>query len=227
MTVSQGAGQGESWIERWWQGRAGAGGRLLWALTLPAELVFRAGVELRNRAYDRGTLPKVHPEIPTVSVGNLVVGGTGKTPVTGWIVDRLRDRGHRPAVVMRGYGQDEVELHRRWHPDVPVLSAPRKADGVREAVRRGRTVAVVDDGFQHRALERSLDFVLMAAEDPVPVRLLPRGPYREPLSSLRRADLVLVTSKGGADERRRALTDRLSRLKLPAPVVELRLRPGG
>ena len=104
-----------------WDGR-GPGARLARALLLPLEGLFRAGVWLRNRAYDHGWLSVAEPEIPVLSVGNLTVGGTGKTPVTSWLVGALVDVGANPAVISRGYGMDEVALHERWHPDVAIAA---------------------------------------------------------------------------------------------------------
>ncbi len=182
-------------IRRWWHGE-GKGGVILSPLAAPFSLLFRLGVGVRNRLYDAGILSTEYAPVPVISVGNLSVGGTGKTPVSRWLLELLRARGRRPALVSRGYGEDEVLLHRRWNPDLPVVTAARRIDAVREAVALGADVCVVDDGFQHRALGRDLDLVLLSVEDPLPVRLLPRGPYRETTGSLRRAQLALVTFHG-------------------------------
>jgi tetraacyldisaccharide 4'-kinase len=179
-------------IRRWWAGEGGTLGALLTPVSLPLALVFGTGVRLRNLLYDRGVLVANTAPVPIVSVGNLSVGGTGKTPVARWLVERLLSRGHRPAVLTRGYGRDEILLHRRWHPDVPVIVDRDRGRGARSAQDQGVDVCVLDDGFQHRRLARDLDLALVSPADPTPVRLLPRGPYREPLSSLRRADLILV-----------------------------------
>jgi tetraacyldisaccharide 4'-kinase len=188
------------WIPRWWAGQGGALGRVADLALAPAEAAFRAIAGARGRAYDRGMLRSAVAPIPTVSVGNIAVGGAGKTPVAAWIAARLRRRGRHPAVVLRGYGADEVEVHRELNPDVPVFAAKRRLDGVRAAAEAGCDCAVVDDGFQHRALRRDLDLVLVAVEGWTGApRLLPRGPWREPPESLRRAHLVVVTRKS-ADE---------------------------
>ncbi|TVR58767.1 MAG: tetraacyldisaccharide 4'-kinase [Gemmatimonadales bacterium] len=185
----------EAPVRRWWHGD-GRGGAVLGPLTAPFSLAFGIGVRARNFFYDRGLFRTELPPVAVISVGNLSVGGTGKTPVSRWLLERLRARGRRPALVSRGYGEDEILLHRRWNPDLPVVTAARRIEAVQEAVAKGADVCVVDDGFQHRALGRDLDLVLLSVEDPLPVRLLPRGPYREPLRSLRRAGLVLVTFHG-------------------------------
>lgn len=182
-------------VRRWWHGE-GRGGLVLGPLTAPFSLAFGVGVRVRNLLYHRGLFRTEFPPVPVISVGNISVGGTGKTPISRWLLERLRARGRHPALVSRGYGEDEILLHRRWNPELPVVTASRRIEGVREAVAQGADVCVLDDGFQHRALGRDLDLVLLSVEDPLPVRLLPRGPYREPLRSLRRAGLVLVTFHG-------------------------------
>ena len=200
-------------LRRMWRGEQGALPRFLAGLTLPPSLLFRAGAAVRNGLYDRAMLPVHSGSIPVVSVGNLAVGGTGKTPISSWLVTTLADAGWSPALVTRAYGEDEILLHRRWNPEVPVLRAPRRIDGVREAVRIGRDVVVVDDGFQHRALARDLDLVLISPSHPLSSRLLPRGPLREPMGSLSRADLVLVTAKGPAQlTPARAMVEALSQM---------------
>jgi tetraacyldisaccharide 4'-kinase len=186
--------------------------RGLGPLLAPPALLFGTAVRARNLLFDRGILRAARAPVPVISIGNLTVGGSGKTPVARWILERLVERGRRPGLVARGYGADELELHRRWHPGIPVVRAPRRVDGVREAAERGADVCVLDDGFQHRGLARDLDIVLVAASDPFPPRLLPRGPFREPLAGAQRADLVLVTSRTRAEaERGRELARELSR----------------
>jgi tetraacyldisaccharide 4'-kinase len=187
----------ERGVRRYWKGDAGPlAAPLLTAVTAPLAALFGVAVRLRNRAFDTGLLRSRTVPVPVISVGNLSVGGTGKTPVAGWIVDRLVARGCTPAVVSRGYGEDEIALHRRWHPQVVLTANPDRVAAALEAVDQGADVVVLDDGFQHRALARDADIVLVSAHDPFPPRLLPRGPWREPLGSLQRASLVLVTGKG-------------------------------
>ena len=210
---------------RWWAGELGGFGRILHLLTWPAEALFRGGVRIRNWAFDRGLRGEVHASIPVVSIGNVLVGGTGKTPVSAWIVGRLRAQGRRPALVTRGYGNDEVALHGRWNPDVPVITAARRVDGVLEAVRGGADVAVLDDGFQHRALARDLDIVLLPAEGPIRGRLLPRGPFRESPRALRRADIVVVTQRTATDAEAREVAEEARMLAPGALVARISLEP--
>lgn len=224
MSAGGARGAVERWFRGYWRGdpvpgRAGAG-----ALLAPLSWAYGAGVRLRNTAFDRGVLKPSTPPIPVLSVGNLVVGGTGKTPVTRWIVAQILACGGAPAVVSRGYGADELALHRRWNPGVPVIAAPRRVEGVRSAAAAGATIALVDDGFQHRWLAREVDLVLLAAEDPFPGRLLPWGPFREPArEGLRRARGVFVTARGakqGAEARARAVAV-THQTGVPAAVVTL------
>ena len=162
---------------------------------VPLEMAFTAGVAARNRRYDAGRLPIRSVEVPVVSVGNLAVGGSGKTPVTAWLAAWFLQRGVTPGIVTNGYGLDEVLLHRQWNPEAPVIADRHRARAAAAAVERGAQVVILDDGFQHRALARDLDLVLVAAEHPTPLRLLPRGPYREPESALTRAGGMIVTRR--------------------------------
>jgi tetraacyldisaccharide 4'-kinase len=218
---------GEALLQEAWGGGGGAPGAALRALTAPLELLMRGGVALRNEGFSRGWLRSEAGPIPVVSVGNLTVGGTGKTPVTGWLVRVLREVGGQPAVISRGYGSDELALHRRWSPDVPVIAAPRRIEGVRRAASEGAEIVVLDDGFQHRALRRDLDLVLVAAEQPERVHLLPRGPYREALHSLGRADRVLVTRRTASRDEADRRIDEIRRMHPGLPVHPVLLRPGG
>lgn len=167
-------------------------------LLLPAEAVFRAAAELRGRAYAAGWLPAESAGIPVISVGNLAVGGTGKTPFSAWLAARCRAQGAKPAIALRGYGGDEPALHRELNPGIPVFVAQRRSEAAHAAAAAGCNVVVVDDGFQHRRLHRDLDIVLFAAGSLAGNhRLLPRGPWREPLAAAARADLLVVTRKAG------------------------------
>ena len=185
-----------------WSDESGAGGVALRTALLPASALFRAASRAHHKLYDAGVWTATRGPIPVISVGNLRVGGAGKTPFAAWVVHQLLAMGRRPAVLHGGYGSDEPELHRRWHPNVPVLVGRERIESVHNAARQGRDVAVLDDGFQHRRLARDLDIVLLAAEHGADrVHLLPRGPWREPLAALRRAGVVVVTRKTAPRER--------------------------
>ena len=213
--------------ERVWYGR-GVAPAVARAALRPFELLYRAGAAGRALLYDRALLRAQRLVLPALSVGNLTVGGTGKTPVAAWMAAQLLARGARPALVLRGYGDDEPSVHALLNPTVPVVATPDRVLGAREAAGVGADVVVLDDAFQHRRAARVADLVLVSAErfgDRSPVRLLPAGPYREPLSALGRADLAVVTRKTADPSHVARTLARLSatRADLPVAVVELAL----
>lgn len=186
------------WAERlvWGGADDPRGGAWIRAALGPAELVYRLAVAARNAAYDHGLLRAARPAIPTVVVGNLAVGGAGKTPFTAWLARDLLSAGRRPGVVLRGYGRDEPAAHALLNPGVPLIVDPNRVRAVAAASRAGAEIAVLDDAYQHRKLLATARIVLVAAESlrRAPA-LLPRGPWREPLSAARRADLIVVTRR--------------------------------
>lgn len=217
-----------AWVPRWWAGEGGPVGALLDAVLWPAELLYRGAAMLRNRAFDRGWIGVERAPIPVVSVGNLGVGGAGKTPFAAWLAAQLEGWGARPAVVLRGYGRDEVLVHERLNPTVPVFAFARRIDGVRAAAAAGCRIAVLDDGFQHRRLHRDLDVLLVAVEAWRARRaLLPRGPWREPPAAARRADAVVLTRKSAGHEDAAALRRELEPVVTRAILAECRLAPAG
>lgn len=175
---------------------------------VPVSALYGRAVGIRNRRFDAGR-GVVTLDRPVVSVGNLSVGGTGKTPVTARVVRWLVDAGYHPCIAMRGYaprgnvgqpggaGSDEAMLYAELAPGVPVVARPARVEALIEHFAgEGRTtdVVVMDDGFQHRRLARSCDIVLIdASTDPLNDRLVPAGWLREPWSSLTRASAVVVT----------------------------------
>ena len=199
--------------------------RLLGGLLAPAEPTFRLAVAARNRWHDRRP-PDMAP-IPVVSVGNLTVGGTGKTPVIRWLWDWVARRGSRAAVVTRGYGEDEVALYRRWFGHDPVFAGSDRVTGIGAAWRDGRDLALLDDGFQHRRAPRDVDILLVAAEDPWRVRMLPSGPYREPLTAARRATHILVTRRTSEQSTADKWVARLSRIAPDVSTSRIEMRMGG
>jgi tetraacyldisaccharide 4'-kinase len=197
-------------VERIWAGRSG------WAIVVraalePAGLLYGGITGLRNALYDRGVLRATPPPMPTVSVGNLTVGGTGKTPVAAWMAGELARRGARPAVVLRGHGGDEPHVHTVLNPGVGVIVDPDRVRALRHAAASGHDVAVLDDGFQHRRAGRTADVVLVSADSwSEPLRLLPAGPWRESLAGLRRATAIVVTRKATSGADASALMRRLT-----------------
>ena len=185
-------------IERLWYSDS-LGARLGRAALWPAEQAFGAAARLRGAMYDRGMLEAHQPVIPVLSIGNISVGGTGKTPVAAWAVARLRERGAHPAVVLRGYGGDEPLVHERLNPGTPVVRDADRVRATRSAHAAGADCVVLDDAFQHRRLARTADWVLVPAERFARSRhVLPAGPLREPTNALARADVVVVTRKSAS-----------------------------
>ncbi|MGQ0712441.1 MAG: tetraacyldisaccharide 4'-kinase [Gemmatimonadaceae bacterium] len=195
------------WVERLWWGR-GPGVRAARAALAPASLLYRAAMSLRSAAYRAGIRRAHRLALPAVSIGNLTVGGTGKTPVAAWVAKSLAAMDAHPAIVMRGYGDDEPLVHERLNPDVPVVVSGDRIRGVARAATLGADVAVLDDAFQHRRAARDADIVLLSADRWTSrARLLPAGPWREPLSALRRASMVLVTRKAASPAVAAAVVD--------------------
>jgi tetraacyldisaccharide 4'-kinase len=215
-----------AWVHRWWRGEAGLTGTLLDGALWPVEHLFGAVAAARNEAYERGLRRIERPTIPVISVGNLSVGGAGKTPVAAWLAGHLLGWGLHPAIVLRGYAEDEVSVHRELNPEVEVVIGKRRAAAVTEAAGRGCDVAVVDDGFQHRALARDLDLVLVSADGWTERRrLLPRGPWRERLTALHRAGVAMVTRKAVSRARAEEVSAALERAAPGIAVVLCHIEP--
>ena len=193
----------------------------------PLGWLYAAVMAARNTAYDLGLL-RVHDlGLPAVSVGNLTVGGSGKTPVSAWLAQRLLARGERPAILLRGYGADEPLVHAHLTPDAIVVADPDRVAGAARARALGATVLVLDDAFQHRRVRRAVDLVLVAAEQGMPRRVLPAGPLRERRAGLRRATLAVVTRKAASPEAAAGVASSCERLAPGVPILQLHLRPEG
>jgi tetraacyldisaccharide 4'-kinase len=161
---------------------------------------YRAGVAWKNRRYDRNPMKAARVPVPVVCVGNLSVGGTGKTVAAEYVAGVMRDHGRQVVLVSRGYGatagpNDEAMLLEENLPDVPHLQGVDRAAVALAAVEELEAeVIVLDDGFGHRRLWRDLDVILLDATRPTDrQRLFPGGMLREPMSSLKRAGCVLFT----------------------------------
>jgi len=195
--------------------------RLLLLLLMPLSLVYAAIGRLRILLYRLGLFASYRASVPVISVGNLAVGGTGKTPTVDYLLRLLMAHGVKAAVVSRGYGGDggkgkvtlvsagdgllvppsvagdEPYLLARRNPQALVLVAQRRADGVRQAEALGAQLILLDDGFQHRAVQRDFDLVLLDARRPFGNGLtLPAGLLREAPAALLRADAILLTRCG-------------------------------
>ncbi len=178
---------------------------LVWPLTVP----YGAATRLRACAYEIGLLKSKRLNARVISVGNLTVGGTGKTPMVLWIAQRLLDDGKRTGILTRGYRgttgpdgptSDEVRLLKARLGDRITIGvgADRYARGS-DLVAQGIEWFVLDDGFQHLQLARDVDIVLIDAMNPFGGgRLLPAGFMREPKTALRRAHVIVITRSSRA-----------------------------
>ena len=214
-----------------------------------AAVLYGSAIKLRNRHYDRPGSSR-RASLPVISVGNLTVGGTGKTPMVAWLAARIAAEGHRPAVVSRGYGGsagrgplivsrgegplcepdhcgDEPFLLARILRHVPIVVGSDRVAAAEEAAGLGCRAVLLDDGFQHRRLARDLDILLLDASNPFgDYGVLPAGLLREPVSALRRADLVLITRCRRGENF--PVIERAVRLYNPdAPILPAGHRPVG
>lgn len=198
-------------IERMWYDNA------IWGVLLvPLSWLYTGVVCLRRLAYRKRWLRSICPGVPVVVVGNLTVGGTGKTPLVAWIVNALVGQGHRPGIVSRGYGGQA----RNWPREVtaqsdpaevgdepvllaratgcPVVAAPDRVAAARQLVGQGVDVIVSDDGLQHYRLARDVEIAVRdGARGYGNGRVLPAGPLREPVSRLAEVDVEMVNGQGG------------------------------
>ena len=202
---------------------------LLWSLSGVYRLILR----LRRLAYARKVFAVHDLGRPVISVGNITVGGVGKTPLVRLLAAHIRDQGRRPAVLTRGYmpgaapaGQpavsDEAEMLRGQLGDVPVVANPDRVAGAQALLtRRPVDVFLLDDGFQHWRIRRDLDIVAVDAVNPFGHGLvLPRGILREPLAALGRADVFVLTKTDLAPEGISTLRAALTRRNPDALIVE-------
>nr|WP_279382503.1 tetraacyldisaccharide 4'-kinase [Acanthopleuribacter pedis] len=211
-------------------------------LARPPAWLFGGLVGLKNKLYDQGRLPIKQLPRPVISVGNLAMGGTGKTPFTAELVQRFSAVGCRVAVLSRGYGREQADQSRRVTPeddwrlagDEPLMLARRHP---RAAVCVGPSryaaakvlpappdVYLIDDGFQHRQLYRDCDIVLLDASGPPP-RIFPRGYYREGWMGLKRANIAVLTRCDQA-QHLSAWHEGIRRANPQIPILELSFQSG-
>jgi tetraacyldisaccharide 4'-kinase len=200
--------------------------RLARLALLPASGLWRGAMALREMAYRRGWLGVRDLPLPSVAVGNLTVGGSGKTPIAIWIAQYYVSRGLVPGILLRGYGGDEVLVHQHAVPEARVVADPDRAVGAARAMARGAEVLVLDDAYQRLDLRRDLNIAVVSAETSRAVRWsLPAGPWREGLQALDRADAVIVTRKRATPDAALALAADLERrVAGPVAVAHLGMR---
>lgn len=215
----------------------------------PLSLLYGKAVELRAGWYASGKIVSHALPRPSISVGNLTFGGTGKTPLVELLARRLRFEGWRPAILSRGYGRtsrgvvvvsagegplvaaeeggDEPVALAQATPGVIVVVGEKRVEAARRAADLGADLFLLDDGFQHLAVARDVNLLLFDSRDPFGGgRTPPRGRLREPLDAMRRADAIVFTrsERGGppAD-----VLNAIARIHPSAPVFHARFRGAG
>jgi tetraacyldisaccharide 4'-kinase len=197
----------------WWLKRNGIA-RFLW----PASIAFAGIVKCRQFLYKHKLLPVYQANLPIIVVGNISVGGTGKTPLVIAIVQWLQQQGHTPAVISRGYrakppcypfwvtadtaatvaGDEPVLIAK--HAQCPVVIAPKRVQAVQAIEQAGKySVIIADDGLQHYSLQRDIEIIVIDAERQFGNGfLLPAGMLREPIKRCQQADLLVYNGEGPA-----------------------------
>lgn len=222
---------------------------LYFALGRPFSPLYGLAMHLRERLYKKGILRSHRLGIPVVSIGNLTLGGTGKTPMVQYLARLLQEHGFRPAVVSRGYGGtangkvnlvsdgvsllldahaagDEPRLLAETLPGVPVLTGIVRRLPARHAQEMGADVLLLDDGFQHLQIIRDVNLVLFNADRLAGnSRVFPGGDLREPVAALRRATHFIMTGVHEANRERGERFADLLRSKFPGiPIAFAGLR---
>lgn len=163
-----------------------------WAvLLLPVSWIWQAVSCFRHFLYDIGFFKVYTVSVPVISVGNLAVGGTGKTPVVIRLAKAFSSRS--VAILMRGYGGDEAFIYKNHLPNIPVYADPDRVKSAKQAIAKGAKMLILDDGFQHRKLGRTVDLVIVRPRD-LQGRYMPAGDLRDRPSRLKKMDITLRTT---------------------------------
>lgn len=194
---------------------------LLTLLLLPFSGLFGVCVAVRRLLYRMGILKTFHFNVPVIVVGNLTVGGTGKTPFVIWLAKFLQTHGYKPGIVSRGVGGKKQVLPHRvksddpvnqvgdealllaQNTDCPIVLGVDRVAAVRELLKKSDcNIIISDDGLQHYRLGRKIEIIMVDGERRFGNHcLLPAGPLREPVSRLRAADFVVINTGSGEDEK--------------------------
>lgn len=203
--------------------------QILFLLCIPFSFLYFFVISIRNALYNFNILKRHRINAKVISVGNITWGGTGKTPVAAFIADALNKKARKPAILIRGYGNDESELLPKLASSAHIFIGKDRVKTGREAIGHGLADTVIlDDGFQYRRLKRDLDIVCVDATNPFGNGwLIPAGSMRESRSSLKRADIFLITKTDlvSAKEKVEKLEDRLRRLNPMAVIAKAIHRP--
>ncbi len=198
-----------------------------WALPLSG--VYALGLLIHRGLYRVGILPRYQSRKPVISIGNIVAGGVGKTPMTVWVCEALKAKGKQPAVILRGYKShqglsDEAMMLQEILPDVSVITGASRVASIQrlEQSTTAYDVIVCDDAFQHWPLRRNLDIVLIDATNPFGNnQLLPAGILREPKKALKRAQVIVIT-KSDDDKPYKAIVEEVKVINPKALIVRAR-----
>ncbi len=162
--------------------------------------IYELIINARNYLYDVGILKTYWVDAPVIAVGNLTVGGTGKTPTVISLANISKELGAKPGIILRGYGgsaereSDETMLFQRRLKDTIIIANKNRVSAANIAMEKGADILIADDAFQHRKLGRDINICLIDATFPFGgERLLPIGRLREPIDAIRRADLIIIT----------------------------------
>ena len=217
--------------------------RIIRKVLYPFSRIYGFVVKTRIFFYKKGILKSVRLPVPVISVGNITVGGTGKTPVVEYIARYLQAKGKRVAILSWGYAarirqennssgknicNDEYLLFKENIPDVPHLLNKSRVKGGREAIKRFQAECLVlDDGFQHLRLARDLNIVIVDALNPFGhEQIIPRGMLREPLEGLKRANMILLSHVDQCSrDKITVITNRLRKITGGVPVIETVHKP--
>jgi len=190
---------------------------LLLPLLIPFSFLYGLLIKFRNSLYNNGIFNSIKLDVPIISVGNITLGGTGKTPMVIYIAKLLRKNGYTPGIISRGYGRlstgplmvhdgnkiltnatnagDEPYLMAKELKNIPILVSNNRKIGAQQLLTNNNiNVIILDDAFQHRKISRDLEIVMISSHDHQhDYHIIPWGKLREPISSLNRADCVIYT----------------------------------
>ena len=203
----------------WWSGSAPA--RASRGVLLPFAMVYRTFMTARASAYKRRWLRRRPLPLPSVAIGNLAVGGAGKTPVAAWTAAYFARSGLKPGILLRGYSGDEQAVHQRLVPGAIVVADADRVAGGKRARALGAQVLVLDDAYQRLNVARDVNIAVVSTESAPPRAIawpLPAGPWREDWSALGRADVIIVTRRRAAIAEALRLAARIA-ARWPVAVV--------
>jgi tetraacyldisaccharide 4'-kinase len=197
---------------------------------LPFAMVYRTYMTARAAAYKRHWLRRRPLALPSVAIGNLAVGGAGKTPVAAWTAAFFARHGLKPGILLRGYRGDEQAVHQRLVPEAVVVADPDRIAGAKRARAAGAQVLVLDDAYQRLDVLRDVNVAVVSTESAPPRAVawpLPAGPWREDWSALGRADVIIVTRRRAAVAEALRLAARIAARWSSAVVANVHLALAG